>query len=112
MNNLKQDLRYAFRALVQMPGLNLVIIFSIALGIAAVTTVFSVANGLLWAVLPVHDPGRLVMFSEGNSFSWPDYLDLRDQTSEFFENGIAREIAGAGKLFHFACAASAPKCRR
>ena len=89
MNNLKQDLRYAFRALVQMPGLNLVIIFSIALGIAAVTTVFSVANGLLWAVLPVHDPGRLVMFSEGNSFSWPDYLDLRDQTSEFFENGIA-----------------------
>ncbi len=89
MKSLKQDLRYAWRALVQMPGLNLVIILSIALGIAAVTTVFSVANGLLWAVLPVRDPGRLVMFSEGSSFSWPDYLDLRDQTAEIFEGGIA-----------------------
>ena len=89
MKSLKQDLRYAWRALVQMPGLNLVIILSIALGIAAVTTVFSVANGLLWAVLPVTDPGRLVMFSEGNSFSWPDYLDLRDQTASIFEDGIA-----------------------
>ena len=89
MKSLKQDLRYAWRALVQMPGLSLVIILSIALGIAAVTTVFSMANGLLWAVLPVTDPGRLVMFSEGNSFSYPDYLDLRDQTANIFEDGIA-----------------------
>lgn len=103
MNNLKQDLRYAWRALVQMPGVSLVIILSIALGIAAVTTVFSVANGLLWAMLPVRDPGRLVMFSEGNSFSYPDYLDLRDQTSDIFEDGIAAHdpiipasVGGAG----------------
>lgn len=103
MNNLKQDLRYACRALVQMPGLSFVIIFSIALGIAAVTTVFSIANGLLWAVLPVRDPGRLVMFSEGSSFSWPDYLDLRDQTANIFEDGIAAHdplipasVGGAG----------------
>ena len=103
MNSLKQDLRYAWRALVQMPGLSLVIIVSIALGIAAVTTVFSVANGLLWAVLPVKEPGRLVMFSNGNSFSWPDYLDLRDQTANMFEDGIAAHfplipasVGGAG----------------
>ncbi|HEY2859651.1 MAG TPA: ABC transporter permease [Terracidiphilus sp.] len=89
MKSLKQDLYYAWRALLQMPGLNAVILLSIALGIAAVTTVFSVANGLLWAVLPVRDPGRLVMFSEGNSFSYPDYLDLRDQTADLFDNGIA-----------------------
>jgi predicted permease len=89
VESLKQDLRYACRALAQMPGLSAVILFSIALGIAAVTTVFSVANGLLWAVLPVRDPGRLVMFSEGTSFSWPDYLDLRDQTANIFEDGIA-----------------------
>ncbi len=89
MNSLRQDLRYAVRALAQLPGLSAVIILSIALGIAAVTTVFSVANGLLWAVLPAKDPGRLVMFSEGNSFSWPDYLDLRDQTENIFEDGIA-----------------------
>lgn len=103
MNNLRQDLLYAWRALVQMPGLNAVIILSIALGIAAVTTVFSVANGLLWAVLPVRDPGRLVMFNEGSSFSLPDYLDLRDQTADLFEGGIAAHdplipasVGGAG----------------
>lgn len=72
-----------------MPGLATVIILSIALGIAANTTVFSVANGLLWGLLPVKEPGRLVMFSEGRSFSYPDYLDYRDQTAAIFDHGIA-----------------------
>jgi hypothetical protein len=84
----KQDLRFAWRALSHSPALSLVIILSIALGIAANTTVFSVANGLLWGLLPVKDPGRLVMFSEGNSFPFPDYLDYRDQTANIFEDGI------------------------
>lgn len=89
MNHLRQDLRYAWRSLVKMPGLASVIILSIALGIAANTTIFSIANGLLWGLLPVHDPGRLVMFSEGRSFSYPDYLDYREQTGAIFENGVA-----------------------
>jgi predicted permease len=103
MKNVQQDLRYAWRTLAQMPGLATVIILSIALGVAANTTVFSVANGLLWSLLPVKDPGRLVMFSEGTSFSYPDYLDYRDQTSDIFEGGIAAHdplipasIGGAG----------------
>ena len=29
------------------------------------------------------------MFSEGNSFSYPDYLDYRDQTPDVFEGGVA-----------------------
>jgi predicted permease len=85
---LKQDLRYAWRTLLHSPVLSTVIVLSIALGIAANTTVFSVANGLLWGLLPVKDPGRLVMFSEGKSFSYPDYLDYRDQTTDLFEGGI------------------------
>lgn len=72
-----------------MPGLSSVIVLSIALGIAANTTIFSVANGLLWSLLPVPDPGRLVMFSEGRSFPYPDYLDYRRQTADIFENGVA-----------------------
>ncbi len=63
MEMLLQDLRYAGRALVRTPGLSIVIVISIALGVAANATVFSVANGLLWGVLPVKDPGRMVMFS-------------------------------------------------
>ncbi len=85
METLLQDLRYGFRTLWKAPGLTAVIVVSIALGIGANATVFSVANGLLWGVLPVKDPGRLVIFSEGNSFSHPDYLDYRAQTSQVFE---------------------------
>jgi predicted permease len=89
MENLARDLRYTLRALLRAPGFSFVVILSIALAFAANATVFSVANGLLWGVLPVRDPGRIVMFSEGNSFSWPDYLDYRDQTTAVFAKGIA-----------------------
>ena len=89
MEMLTQDVRYAIRTLVKAPGFTVVIIISIALGIAANATVFSVANGLLWGVLPVKDPGRMVMFSEGESFSYPDYMDYRDQTADVFEGGVA-----------------------
>jgi predicted permease len=88
METLLQDLRYGFRTLVKAPGLTAIIVVSIALGIGANATVFSVANGLLWGVLPVKDPGRLVIFSEGESFSHPNYLDYRAQTSQVFE-GVA-----------------------
>jgi putative ABC transport system permease protein len=89
MEMLLKDVRYAIRTLVKAPGFTVVIIISIALGIAANATVFSVANGLLWGVLPVKDPGRMVMFSEGESFSYPDYMDYRDQTADVFEGGVA-----------------------
>jgi predicted permease len=89
MENLAQDIRYTVRTLLRAPGFSFVVILSIALAFAANATVFSVANGLLWGVLPVRDPGRMVMFSEGNSFSYPDYLDYRDQTNALFEGGIA-----------------------
>jgi len=89
MENLAQDIRYTIRTLLRAPGFSFVVILSIALAFAANATVFSVANGLLWGVLPVRDPGRMVMFSEGNSFSYPDYIDYRDQTTAIFSGGIA-----------------------
>src|ERR1700691_2961000 len=89
MENLVQDIRYTIRTLLRAPGFSIVVILSIALAFAANATVFSVANGLLWGVLPVRDPGGMVMFSEGNSFSYPDYIDYRDQTTAIFEGGVA-----------------------
>ncbi|HZZ41201.1 MAG TPA: ABC transporter permease [Acidobacteriaceae bacterium] len=89
MEMLAQDIRYTLRTLLRAPGFSVVVILSIALAFAANATVFSVANGLLWGVLPVRDPGRIVMFSEGNSFSWPDFIDYRDQTTAIFADGIA-----------------------
>ena len=103
MEMLLQDFRYAFRTLRRAPGFSLVVIISIALGFAANATVFSVANGLLWGVLPIPDPGRVVMFSEGSSFSHPDYIDYRAQSKDIFESGVAAHfplipasIGGAG----------------
>ncbi|MFZ0961949.1 MAG: ABC transporter permease [Terriglobia bacterium] len=89
LEDFAKDVRFAIRTLAKSPGFAGVIIISVALGIAANATVFSVANGLLWGVLPVKNPGRMVMFSEGKSFSYPDYMDYRAQTMEVFEGGVA-----------------------
>jgi predicted permease len=103
MGSLLQNARYAFRTFSRTPGFTAAIIVSVALGIAANATVFSVANGLLWGVLPVKDPARLVSFSEGRSFSYADYLDYRDQTGQVFEGVVAHfpfipaSIGGAGQ---------------
>jgi predicted permease len=88
METLWQDIRYAVRTLSKTPGFALIIIISIALGIGANATVFSIANGLLWGVLPVRSPGRLVAFAEGESLSYPDFIDYRDQTTQVFEGGV------------------------
>ena len=88
MTRILQDLRYAWRNLSHSPAISLVIVLSIALGIAANTAVFSVANGLLWGLLPVSHPERLVMFSEGKSFSYPDYLDYSELTRDVFDGGV------------------------
>ena len=69
-------IRFASRSLIKAPGFSCVVIISIALAFAANATVFSVANGLLWGVLPVKDSQNVVMFSEGRSFSYPDYASM------------------------------------
>src|SRR5579863_7125472 len=103
LEDLAKDVRYAFRTLAKSPGFTAVIITSVALGIGANATVFSIANGLLWGTLPVKDPGRLVMFNAGDSFSYPDYKDYRDQTSAVFEGLFAHfplapaSVGGAGE---------------
>jgi predicted permease len=89
MEKLGNDLRFAVRTLLKARGFSVVVVISIALGFAANVTVFSIANGLLWGVLPVKDPGRMVMFSEGSSFSYPDYIDYQAQTGTVFEGGVA-----------------------
>jgi predicted permease len=80
-----QDLKYAARAFAKAPGFTAVVVVSIALGIAANTTVFSIVNGLLLGSLPVREPDRLAGFAEGRTFSYPDYQDYRDGTAEVFE---------------------------
>jgi len=90
MGNLAQDIRYTIRTLLRAPGFSIVVILSIALAFAANATDFSVANGLLRGVLPVRDPGRIVMFSEGSSFSYPDYIDYQEAVLCSAGGGVLR----------------------
>ncbi|MGE0355063.1 MAG: ABC transporter permease [Gemmatimonadales bacterium] len=89
MESLRQDIRYAFRALRQSPVFTLVAAITIGIGIGATTTVFSVANTVL--IRPpagVRAPGELLtvhaMSEDGSSFhsfSYPEYTGLRDAKS-------------------------------
>jgi hypothetical protein len=53
-----KDIQYALRALRQHPGFALTAILSIALAVGANSTIFSIANGLLFVRFPCPTPPR------------------------------------------------------
>ncbi len=58
-----RDLRYALRMLRKTPWLTLACVLTFAVGVAANTVVFSMANALIWRQLPVAHPEQLQMLS-------------------------------------------------
>src|ERR1700739_597896 len=60
MHTFWQDVRYSLRMLGKNPGFAAVAILSLALGIGANTTIFTVVNAILLHPLPVRDISRLV----------------------------------------------------
>jgi predicted permease len=86
---LKQDLVFAVRQLRKAPVLSAVVVLTIAIAIAANTTVFSVSKAVVLEPLPFPEPDRLVriqeMTPEGDPFSVsdPTFIDLREQTRSF-----------------------------
>jgi hypothetical protein len=88
--NLWQDLRYGARMLWHSRGFTLVAVISLALGIGATTTVFSLANAVLLRPLPVKDAETLVSVEKPDpnssgihTISYPDYLDYRSRNEVF-----------------------------
>jgi predicted permease len=90
MIGLYEDIRYGLRALAKNRGFTAVCILSLALGIGANTTIFTLVNAVLLRPLPVHEPGRLAALytidSRNPGFwgcSYPNYKDYRDENQVF-----------------------------
>jgi len=103
MGNLLQDLRYGLRNLARNPGFTIVAMLTLALGIGANTTIFSVINNTLLKPLPFPHPERLVLvwetFGRGpgnfNIVSAPNFWDFERQ-SHSFESMAILDSAGRG----------------
>ena len=61
---LRADLTYAVRTLRRNPGFAATAVITLALGIGANTTIFSLCNAVLFRPLPYAEPERIVMLSE------------------------------------------------
>src|SRR5579864_4992401 len=87
MHSFWQDVRYGLRMLAKNPGFSAVAILTLALGIGANTTIFSVVNTVLLQPLPFQGPDRLVSVvgidsrnnEQGRPLSYPDFADVRKQ---------------------------------
>src|SRR5690242_19809114 len=60
------DIRYAARMIMRTPVFAATVILTIALAIAANTTVFSVVNAVMIRPFPYAEPSRLVQLAEKN----------------------------------------------
>ncbi len=83
-----QDLRYGARLLLKTPGVSLIAVITLALGIGGTTAIFTVVNAFLFRPLPYSDPDQLVMIDSqyrGQSVgvSFPDFEDWRRQNNSF-----------------------------
>lgn len=120
---MRDDLRGSLRSLLRRPAIHLVIVGTLALGIGAATTVFSLVHQLLLAPLPYPAADRLVRVwertPEGSPFpvSHPTYRNL--QSLDVFEEvGAVSEIphgmvlSGAGTPVRVQAAAASASLLR
>ncbi|HEY0763609.1 MAG TPA: hypothetical protein VGD61_14650 [Pyrinomonadaceae bacterium] len=96
MENLIKDIRYGVRMLTKNLGVTLVAICTLALGIGANTAIFSGVSAFLMRPLSVPNPNNLVRPMEiaedrgvTDEFSYPDFVDYRDQSTSY--TGLAAE---------------------
>jgi len=103
METFFQDVRYGLRMLRKSPAFTAIAIITLALGIGANTTIFSMVNSFLLRPLPVQNPGQITTLAEiqkdgtnNNVFSVPEYRDIRGQTADIFSDLMAYQFGMDG----------------
>ena len=95
LDDLRRDIHYAARSLRRTPGYAVVVVLTLALGIAANTAIFSVANSVVFRQLSYRDPSRLMVLWDGLDWigvseAWltgPEVVRLRERVRSF--EGVA-----------------------
>lgn len=101
LESTMQDIRYGIRQLRRNPAFACSGILVLALGIAAITVVFSIVYGVLLRDLPYDQPDRLVTLGSARRdvgfqaayAGAADYFDWRQQQQVFEDLGLTRPIA-------------------
>ncbi len=82
------DLKFSLRQLAQSPGYTLVVVLTLAFGIAVNTMIFGMVGRFFLQPMPVPDAGRLVMLLQRSDawnlphgISFPDFKDYRSHTT-------------------------------
>ena len=91
-----RDINYGLRKLLKNPGVTLVAVVTLGLGIGANTAIFSGVNAFLMRPLPAPRPHELIRPMEvtedrelNDEMSYPDFVDYRAQSTSFV--GLAAE---------------------
>ena len=98
MEKFIKDLRYGVRMLSKNPGVTLVAIITLALGIGANTAIFSGVNAFTLRPLNLPNAAQLLRPMEmtedrdlTHEFSYPDFVEYRNQSTSF--SGLSAEHA-------------------
>jgi predicted permease len=100
MESLRQDFRIAVRSLWHAPAFAVAAILTLALGIGAATSVFSVAYGILLSPLPMRDPSRLAVLWAHNPTLQPEHFPLWGEEYKAFRRETQSFSATAIYEYH------------
>jgi predicted permease len=89
LTDFVDDVRYAIRSLQRTPGLAVFVVLTLALGIGMVSSTFSMVDAVIFRPYPVPHPSGVVTLVSTthdisvDSFSYREYLDIRDKTKSY-----------------------------